>query len=201
MEVDVKTSSVKLHLALVLLTLVLLPFQNCSLYKSEGRKFLEENGGDLLTEDLSSVSAGKPFSGCSPFLSSAAAQNIFQNPDVELKMSFEPVDNKYTCVVQDENQSTVCAISASQHGLLSEENKEIIADPHPDGALPGGSFGFVTVMASGKTLLQFVGGSAEAAPAVVHCTTSFATMEEYQQQTQKALQRVSNLVHEIISKI
>lgn len=173
-------------------------FQNCSVYQSSGRKYVE-NGDAKRVDDADP--SGKPAAACEPYLNEAAASEamgVFSTT----KMVLEPSTQTASCVVSANEQSSspsldiaVCSISADNLQLLQNPpDQTMVLDPY--GPLSRGSLGFSRKLPNGNTQFVFVGSSDSAMEAVA-CHFEFDTEADYQSHADSALEKSARLVHQI----
>ena len=189
----------------VLLALTVLSYQNCSLYKSEGRKFLDTNGNEILANTGSSTSGDPgtkpvPNVNCSPYLYIEKDSELLGSSAVDLQFTEDAANDEKTCLILVPDESHIKAIKCS----ISKENLEYVFAVDAADRMKGPiqdtsdqeSFGFTTSSTEGVVSLNFVATKASTTHAV-HCIMEFSDETRYQQSMPKALQRVSSLVHEI----
>ena len=115
----------KLTGTILFLFIFIIPFQNCSIYKSEGRKVLEEQGQALIDAASSGISQNKDGltfgkltrTDCLPFLSTTKASDFFSQSPMNLKLFYDEGADKLTCLISIESESSngietaICSIS------------------------------------------------------------------------------------------
>lgn len=178
-------------------------FQNCSIHKSEGRKYVEDGRAKRAKDanlSLSSSSpAGKVNGSCEPYINDAAASEAM-GVYSSTKLVFDQSNQSVSCVVSANEGSqtsaldvSVCSISAANLELLQNApDQTTVLDPY--GPLSRGSLGFSRKLSNGKTQFVFVGSSDSAMEAVA-CHFTFESDAEYLSQSGEALERSARLVH------
>lgn len=189
---------------------LILPFQNCSLYKSDGKKYLESEAIQIQTEEEEQSSEEEEESttekvtaqsGCSPYLSDRAAADIFEDENIELELRRDELTDRLICMISKRTDSSdgldtaVCSISQEDLHLLHMGHSEALRDPQ--GELSGGSFGFISKTKLG-TQLHFVGARQKGGEAA-RCSFSFE--KDFDENSGLALERASLLVHEITTHL
>lgn len=173
-------------------------FQNCSVYKSSGRKYVE-NGDAKRVDDADP--SGKPSASCEPYINQAAASEVMGVYSTT-KMIFDENSQTPNCVISANDQSSapsldtaVCSISADNLQLLQNApDQTMVLDPY--GPLSQGSLGYSQKLANGSTQFMFVGSSDSAMEAVA-CHFVFDSAADYQSHADQVLERAARLVHRI----
>lgn len=179
-------------------------FQNCSVYQTSGRKFVEDGTAKQVKDNppAAKVSEGAAkTSTCEPYLTPLAASEAM-GVESTTKLVFDESTNTVSCVVSAADSSSdsavdvaVCSISQNNLQLLSEApDQTMVLDPY--GPLSGGSLGFSRQLASGATQFIFVGSSNSALEAAA-CQFTFSSQKEFQSLSETAIDRSARLVHQI----
>ena len=184
-------------------------FQNCSVYKTSGRKFVEDGSAkrayDIQQGQSASTSAtgqtSKANSSCEPYVTNAAA-SAAMGVASSTRLVLNESNDSVSCVVSTDSPSqepaldvVACSISGENLELLQNAPDEsMVLDPY--GPLSRGSFGFSRVLANGSTQFVFVGSSDSALEAIA-CQFTFESQAEYLALRDHAIEKSAMLVHKI----
>lgn len=193
------------HIILTALSFVFITaFQNCSVYKSSGRKYVENGQAKQVHDQNTKVSvalSGKSSSSCEPYIDEATASQAMGTFS-SLKLVFDSTSQSASCVISANEPSkvpaldiAVCSVSADNLMLLQNApDQTMVLDPY--GPLSQGSLGYSKKLSNGTTQFVFVGSSDSAMEAVA-CEFVFDSEADYLAHSDEALEKSSQLVHQI----
>lgn len=193
---------------LAILSGLILPFQNCSVYKSGDSKLFEEQGQSMLSSHNTSKSPSNTSAfvdenpdNCSDFLTPTEASDIFEHISVSNKKVTDPQTGQTICIFSVENNTlngedtAICSISsaeqtqlASNHSLI-QQNSFVIEFQEYTQQTSQGSYEYHALGAEP--------GSQDA----IHCYFVFASLQAYSPVSSKVKERALNLLAAMAPKI
>lgn len=212
--------------AIIILGIALLiaSYQNCAIYRNSDRQYLEEKGVSSLLNSSASASGTTKLtpavaetdsateSDCEPYLTNAEAERILGKPS-QLRLEYEPTTDAEVCVIStpdrdgakneaslDGWRDATCTLSSAHIDFARTAGIDgTLPDPHVDGMLSGGSFGFKGT-AGNDHHLAFVGASKDARRGVL-CRFAFTSDQSLGQYEARTLKQAAALVHAINTQL
>lgn len=189
--------------------LLVFSYQNCSVYQSDGRKFIEKNGlagfdslaqSSNTNDNSNGASSGSKvtklsLSDCSPYLTNEQAKS-FTSDSVTSQFLFDPNRNELSCLLSYE-KNILCTISPENLALaLGIPNSVSASDmtSDPIGSFDGTSFGYIKRNADKSVTLNFL-GALKAAPEAIVCSEVFASEADLQADIDNSVERLARIVH------
>lgn len=194
---------------LIVALFMMISFQNCTVYQSQGRKYIESNGVNSLSS--SQQTSGAPSqkmtslseTSCTPYLENNEARQVLNTQDVSLKLQHDPSNNSLLCTIskQQEPVSDIdfisCSISSENlFKIVQVDPNEKILDPHPNGELSGKSFGYIKNI-NQVPVLYFM-GAIKSAPEAIECKIIFDNKASLENQKVLAVERLSQFTHLLV---
>ncbi len=217
-------STYKYPFILLVVATVLLSFQNCAIYESDGRLALEQ------------IIQKNPSTNCLPYMDSNIAINIMNAASAGILVRFNPsppagsfgecdisllngstqaIDNA-ACGIANDYSSTAGLQLAANGAILSQPLSqqvamlnqdpnsfiEVDADPSPDKSLSGGSFGYAYKV-NNSVILRFVGAKSGNSKGIA-CYFVYSSLGEFQDPTigkVTGLKRLSDLTHVMVGNL
>lgn len=193
-----KSSIKRVTTILVFLGLVL-SYQNCSIYESDGRKLLEKEGTDPGQEIILNSLSANGESTCTPMLNYEDVERLFADDLFELKL-FSDHLNPPSCLItkyyenSEESNSYVCTVSKNT-SYFYNYNGTKYTDPHSTGPLANGSFGSLIDYETSTSLVRVVGIKTNS-EYLISCH-SLIKNEDINTNLDNLLLQLSNFVHSI----
>lgn len=198
---------IKISFWLFALSIFVLPFQNCSVYQSDGKKLLDEQGEALLSSSAPTANNNAPSSAlllenesdCSSLLSSIEASDIFEHISVDNKLINDVAAGESTCIFSVNNNSikgedtAVCSIAATHQSKLEESVQKGVSELN----LQTKEYTEQTAQGFVYNIIGAEVGSLEA----IHCRFTFASINEYSSAASTVAERALDLIASIAPDI